>query len=107
MPGNLLDKIISGCTLAISISPPQISRELSKSEYDISEYIVRQILDFLGFRHRSFIKDIPMKDVKDRDAQFKNISSIRAACQEIRLSLISIDTQKKELIGNFKRNGKP
>lgn len=93
--------------MAISISPPQISRELSKSEYDISEYIVRQILDFLGFRHRSFIKDIPMKDVKDRDAQFKNISSIRAACQEIRLSLISIDTQKKELIGNFKRNGKP
>lgn len=47
-----------------------------------------------------------MKEVKDRDAQFKNISSIKTACREIGLPLISIDTKKKELIGNFKRNGK-
>lgn len=90
----------------VSISTPQISRELSKRGYDISEYIVRQILDSLGFRHRSFIKDLPMKEVKDRDVQFKNISSIRTVCQEIGLPLISIDTKKKELVGNFKRNGK-
>ena len=90
----------------VSISVPQISIEMSKNGYDLSEYIVRQILDSLGFRHRSFKKDIPMKDVKDRDAQFKNISSIRTACQEIGLPIISIDTKKKELIGNFKRNGK-
>lgn len=64
----------------VSISIPQISRELSKNGYDISEYIVRRILDSLGFRHRSFIKDMPMKEVKDRDAQFKNISSIKTAC---------------------------
>lgn len=90
----------------VSISVPQISREMSKNGYEVSEYMVRQILNSLGFRHRSFIKDIPMKEVKDRDAQFKNISSIRTACQEIGLPLISIDTKKKELIGNFKRNGK-
>lgn len=90
----------------VSISVPQISREMSENGYDVSEYIVRQILDSLGFRHRSFIKDLPMKDVKERDIQFKNISSIRTACEEIGLPLISIDTKKKELIGNFKRNGK-
>ena len=47
-----------------------------------------------------------MKEVKDRDAQFKNISSIRTACWKIRFPMISIDTKKKELIGKFKRNGK-
>lgn len=58
-----------------------------------------------GGRHRSFIKDMPMKAVEDRDDQFKNISSIRTACEETGLPVISIDTKKKELIGNFKRNG--
>ena len=90
----------------VSLSVPQISRDMSKKGYDVSEYMVRQILDSLGFRHRSFRKDIPMKEVKDRDAQFNNISSIRTACQEIGLPIISIDTKKKELIGNFKREGK-
>lgn len=90
----------------VSMSVGQISRDMSKNGYDVSEYIVRQILDSMGFRHRSFIKDIAMKDVKDRDAQFKNISAIKTACEEVGLPLISIDTKKKELIGNFKRNGK-
>lgn len=90
----------------VSMSVSQISREMSGNGYDVSEYIVRQILDTLGLRHRSFLKDMPMKDVKDRYAQFRNISSIRTACEEIGLLLISIDTKKKELIGNFKRNGK-
>lgn len=90
----------------VSISVPQIRREMYNNGYDVSKYIIRQILDSLGFRHRSFIKDMPMKDVEDRDAQFKNISSIRTACEEIGLPVLSIDTKKKELIGNFKRNGK-
>lgn len=92
--------------LWVSMSVGQISRDMSKNGYDVSEYIVRQILDSMGFRHRSFMKDIAMKEVKDRDAQFKNISEIKTACEEIGLPLISIDTKKKEWIGNFKRNGK-
>ena len=32
----------------VSISVPQISREMSKNGYDVSEYIVRQILESLG-----------------------------------------------------------
>jgi hypothetical protein len=89
-----------------SISVPQISREMSGKGYDVSEYIVRQILDSLGFRHRSFIKTLPLKEVKDRDSQFNTISQIRTSCEAIGLPVISIDTKKKELIGNFKRNGK-
>lgn len=47
-----------------------------------------------------------MKDVKDRNAQFQNIADIREKTSAIGLSIISIDTKKKELIGNFKRDRK-
>ena len=90
----------------VSLSVPQIAREMARNGCDVSEYIVRQILDFLGFRHRSFRKDIPMRDVEGRDAQFRNIADIRERAAEVGLPIISIDTKKKELIGNFKRDGK-
>ena len=74
--------------------------------YDISRYFVRQILDSLGLRERSFYKDLPMKKVKNRDEQFQRISSIREEAEAVGLPIISIDTKKKEMIGNFKRDGK-
>lgn len=47
-----------------------------------------------------------MKDVKERNAQFRNIADVREKASAIGLSIISIDTKKKELIGNFKRDRK-
>lgn len=90
----------------VSMSAPQIAREMAKKGCDVSEYIVRQMLEQMGFRHRSFIKDLPMKDVKDRDAQFLNIADVREKAAAIGIPVISIDTKKKELVGNFKREGK-
>ena len=80
--------------------------ELFAMGYDISRYFVRQILDSLGLRERSFYKDLPMKEVKNRDEQFQRISSIREEAEAVGLPIISIDTKKKEMIGNFKRDGK-
>lgn len=79
---------------------------MAKEGCDVSEYLVRQMLKQMGYRHRSFIKDLPMKDVKDRNAQFLNIADIREKASAIGLPIISIDTKKKELIGNFKREEK-
>ena len=90
----------------VSMSAPEIARKMADKGCEVSEYIVRQILEQLGFRRRSFTKDLPMKDVKDRDAQFLNIADIREKAVEINLPIISIDTKKKELVGNFKRDGK-
>ena len=90
----------------ISLSITQIMSELSAIGYDISRYFVRQILDFLGLRERSFYKDLPMKEVKNRDEQFQRISSIREEAEAVGLPIISIDTKKKEMLGNFKREGK-
>lgn len=83
-----------------------ITREMVKEGCDVSEYLVRQMLKQMGYRHRSFIKDLPMKDVKDRNAQFLNTADIREKASATGLPIISIDTKKKELIGNFKRDGK-
>lgn len=90
----------------ISLSVTQIMGELFAMGYDISRYFVRQILDSLGLRERFFYKDLPMKEVKNRDEQFQRISSIREEAEAVGLPIISIDTKKKEMIGNFKRDGK-
>ena len=90
----------------ISLSVTQIMNELFEAGYDISRYFVRQILDSLGLRERSFYKELPMKEVKNRDEQFQRISSIREEAEAVGLPIISIDTKKKEMIGNFKRDGK-
>lgn len=90
----------------VSLTVPQITREMIGRNCDVSEYIVRQILESLGYRHRSFRKDIPMRDVEGRDAQFRNIADIREKAAAVGIPIISIDTKKKELIGNFKRDGK-
>lgn len=58
----------------ISLSVPMITREMAKEGCNVSEYLVRQMLKQMGCRHRSFIKDLPMKDVKDRNAQLLNIA---------------------------------
>ena len=90
----------------ISLSVTQIMSELATIGYDISRYFVNQILDSLGLRERSFYKDLPMKDVKDRNEQFERIDAIRKEATSVGLPIISIDTKKKEMLGNFKREGK-
>ena len=67
----------------ISLSKTQIQNELTKKGYEISRYHITQILDSLGLRERSFRKDIPMQDVKDRNEQFENIVSIRESAKDV------------------------
>lgn len=46
-----------------------------------------------------------MRDGKDRNVQIENIATMRKSLQEIGISIISIDTNKKELGCNFKKAG--
>lgn len=90
----------------VSMSKTHIRNELAKAGHEVSRHHVTQILERLGLRERSFRKDIPMRDVKDRNEQFENIASVRKSLEEAGIPVISIDTKKKELLGNFKRPGK-
>ena len=90
----------------ISLNTKQIMDELKSRGIDISRYLVKQILGSLQLRERSFYKDLPMKDVKDRNEQFEQIALVRKAATDINIPIISADTKKKEMTGIFKRPGK-
>ena len=89
----------------LNIKTPAIRRELHKRDIDISDYIVRQLVCESGLKTRSFRKDIPMRKVEGRNEQFEKINMVRKMCAEHNIPIISIDTKKKELVGNFKRQG--
>ena len=73
----------------------------------VSRYIVTRMLKIMGLKKRSFIKNIPMRDSTERDTQFRHIQEILPrALEDSGTVVLSIDTKKKELIGNFKRGGK-
>ena len=46
-----------------------------------------------------------MKTVKDKNAQFENITQFKSEYQSSDNPIISIDTKKKEFIGNYYRPG--
>ena len=47
------------------------------------------------------------RNITDRNAQFEYISAKVIAAQAQQQPVISVDTKKKELVGNFKNGGKP
>lgn len=90
----------------LAISVTGLLSKLHERGTDTTRYIVELVLDELGYKRRSFKKDLPMKTVEGRDEQFRKIEEARKDCAAKGIPVFSIDTKKKELIGNFKRNGK-
>ena len=90
----------------VGLSVPQIRRELLGQGHDVSCYIIRQMLKSAGLKRRSFLKSLPLREAEDRDAQFVKIGSAKDACIEAGIPIISVDTKKKEMVGNFKRDGR-
>lgn len=48
-----------------------------------------------GFKERSFVKALTLKDVKDRNAQFEKIQKVRSECESNNIPIFSIDTKKR------------
>ena len=69
-------------TIWISKSPKAIAKEMTDKGHNVSEYVVRQIIEKLGYRKRSFIKDLTMKETENRNAQFVNIEEAIAMAAE-------------------------
>jgi hypothetical protein len=59
----------------------------------------------LGLGRRQAIKDLAIGSCPDRDAQFQRIAELRRRFEMCDWPIISIDTKKKELLGNFYRSG--
>ncbi len=84
-----------------------LSRRLAEVGHAISHQTVGRLLDALDYSLHVNAKRVEARsDHPDRDDQFAHIAAQRQAFQAAGLPAISVDTKKKELIGNFKNAGR-
>lgn len=90
-----------------SYSMEHIANAVKKIGFIVSARSVYRILKSLGFAMKANKKTIEgTKNHPDRDLQFQHINRIGLKFQLQKLPVISVDCKKKELIGNFKNNGR-
>ena len=84
----------------------KLSEELKKEGFNVSYRLVGELLKSKGFSLQANRKTYEGKSHPDRDAQFEFIHYRVKEFQMNQLPVISVDTKKKELVGNYKNNGK-
>jgi hypothetical protein len=72
----------------------------------VSQYLVRKLLHEMGYSLQAVRKTREGTEHPDRDAQFHHINDTVAAYQKRDQPVISVDTKKKELVGDFKNAGR-
>ncbi len=89
-----------------TLSLRKIAEELLKKGYKVSQNIVSRALEALGYSKQQNQKMLQVGNQHpDRDAQFQHINETAQAYLERGDPVISIDTKKKENVGNFKNPG--
>jgi hypothetical protein len=83
-----------------------IQQQLADQGHCISKPIISRILRAHGYRLRANVKQTAGKQHPDRDRQFQYIRAQRHHHLDAAQPVISVDTKKKELIGNFKNGGR-
>lgn len=82
-----------------------IATQLAKKKHPVSHAKVAQILNDLNYSLQSNRKTEEGADHPDRDAQFRHINAAVKKCLKQGVPVISVDTKKKELIGNYDNAG--
>ena len=89
----------------VSKSMDKLAATLTAMGHEISADTVRKELVKLGFSRQLNRKADEGSKHPDRNAQFEYINKEVVAAQAERQPVISVDTKKKELVGNFKNGG--
>jgi len=89
----------------VSKSLEKLAAALTEMGHPIGPDTVRKELVKLGFSRQSNRKADEGSHHPDRHAQFEYINAKVVAAQVRQQPVISVDTKKKELIGNFKNGG--
>ena len=87
-------------------STRSLAAELNSQGFVISSVKVGELLKHQGYSLQSNRKTVEGKQHPDRDAQFRFIAKRVRACSRCGEPAISIDTKKKETLGNLKNAGK-
>ncbi len=89
-----------------SKSSRNLAAELTEQGHPVGFRTVPKLLRKLGFSLQSARKTLEGKQHPDRDAQFRHINDTVSAAIVAGQPAISIDTKKKELVGEFNNAGR-
>ena len=80
----------------------RLSAELEGQGHQASRMTVSRLLKKLEYSLKANVKQLTGPPHPDRDRQFEYLQAQKEAYSEVGLPVISVDTKKKELIGDFK-----
>lgn len=84
----------------------EIAQRLNEDHHiSVSKTVIQQLLKKHNFKRRKAQKKQTIKSVDNRNQQFENIAKLSDQYLATGNPVISIDTKKKEYIGNFYRDG--
>ena len=87
-------------------SSRRLAEALRAQGYNVGKSQVCQLLHEMGYQLAANRKTLSKSTSPDRNAQFEFINAQSAAFLQKNCPVISVDAKKKELIGNFKQNGR-
>jgi len=86
-------------------STAKLAEELQRQNHLVSERTVAALLKEAGYSLQANRKTMEGSSHPDRNAQFEHISQQVAVLQKQAQPVVSVDTKKKELVGEFKNAG--
>jgi hypothetical protein len=92
--------------LWVSKSQEHLSKALAEKGYNVGRKVVGRLLRDMGFIPQVNAKTREGGSHPDRNAQFEHINALVKKFQAEGQPAISVDTKKKELVGDFKNNGR-
>ena len=87
-------------------STRELAGALKRKGHNVSHPVVADLLRELGYSLQANAKVVEGKDHPDRDEQFRYINREVKKCLRKKWPVISVDTKKKELVGEFKNSGR-
>jgi len=100
--GNPMDSNVLWTNLTLK----EIQEKLKTHCISVSCPVIKKNLKDCRYVRRKMRKCKTLKEVENRDEQFKNIAKLKEQYIKNNLPVLSIDTKKKEMLGNFYREGK-
>ena len=87
-------------------STAKLADELTRQDHPVSDRTVATLLKDAGYSLQANRKTREGASHPDRDAQFGYLNACVAECHRRGQPAISVDTKKKELVGDFKNGGR-
>lgn len=88
-----------------ALNPKEIQDKFLLRGLNVTYHVIHNLYDEFDLGKRQYLKSLPLSVVENRNEQFNYISFLKQEYLAKGLPILSIDTKKKELIGNFHRKG--